>query len=103
MERNLGRESFLIKEQSRYVGGWWGEIRDAQDDYLIDHQLRDKVRARLNTLPDIDPLRIEVLVFNSSVILGGTVSSQSIRDAVLADIKHITGVCEVHNGLIVGN
>jgi osmotically-inducible protein OsmY len=101
MERNPGRESFVVKEGSRYVGGWWGESIDAEDDYDLDHRLRRLVRTFLDQRADIDPSRIEVLVFNCSVILGGTVKNTEVRDRLLTDVKNLPHVREVNNGLKV--
>jgi hypothetical protein len=76
MEKNPGRESFLVKEGSRYVGGWRGQLIDREeDDSSVDSGLRLQIRAYLDKQPDIEPSKVEFIVYASIVTLGGTVGN----------------------------
>lgn len=100
MDHNPGRESFLIKEQSRYIGGWQGQIRDHEDEHYFDHQLKQVVLKTIAALGASD-FTLEVMVFEGSVILGGTVYSAASRDLIIKTVESVAGVKIVHNGLKV--
>ena len=106
-----GRVRSLEHKRLAGVFAWWVPgTRDVANALAVeplqedsDFELAEGVRLALEKDPIVDAARVNVVVHEATVHLGGTVAAPEERDAAESDAWYVFGVSDVRNDIAVAS